>query len=350
MPLLRSILALALALVTFRSAAVEAQAPDANPAAREAFEAGREAYDRGRFQEALSHYERAYALSRLPKLLFNIGRAAESEGDMGLAIDAYEQYLQKVPNADNREFVEARLDRLRKLSGSSGSTAPAAPLREPEPAPAPPAYSAPPGAVVTPVPTQAPVERPGPGRFRVFVGPSFGFGGNQNMSVDGVFGAESVDYDLDTSFGFQAGFEYLPSRYFGLAAEMRYFWFRAEAGADLELDRDAALDVTFKPTGRLPLSSIPLEIYAGLPVGLTSPSLSTSEDGATWDEKEGATFGIVTGATYFVTDHIGANLELGYRWHWFRGTPDIQDEEIKFKLRQFALALNGVFAFGRPAR
>lgn len=87
----------------------------ASPAARAAFEQGRDAYDRGRFGEALAHFEQAYALSPHPKLLYNIGRSADSDGQVERALSAYSSYLEAFPTAENREFVEARLAKLRAL-------------------------------------------------------------------------------------------------------------------------------------------------------------------------------------------------------------------------------------------
>lgn len=81
--------------------------------ARAEFEAGRGAYDQGAFAEALRRYEAAYALSQRPALLFNIGRAADSNGELERAESAYLAFLQAVPEAENRKFVEARLEVLR---------------------------------------------------------------------------------------------------------------------------------------------------------------------------------------------------------------------------------------------
>jgi tetratricopeptide (TPR) repeat protein len=110
----------------------ERAAPSTEQSARAAFEAGRLAYDHGRFAEALGHFELAYELNRHPKLLFNIARAAEFDGRSRRAIDAYGAYLSAIPDADNRDFVEARLARLREghepaASTSEPSTARSAP-------------------------------------------------------------------------------------------------------------------------------------------------------------------------------------------------------------------------------
>jgi len=90
-----------------------------SPAARAAFEAGRLAYDHGRFPEAVSQFELAYELSHHPKLLFNLARAAESDEQNERASAAYSAYLRALPDADNRDFVEARLKRLRGADDGS---------------------------------------------------------------------------------------------------------------------------------------------------------------------------------------------------------------------------------------
>jgi hypothetical protein len=95
--------------------------PEPSPEARRAFEAGRLAYERGRFSEALAEYERAYSLSPHPTLLFNIGRAADSDGQVERAISAYASFLAADPASENGEFVQARLDKLRTLAGVEGS-------------------------------------------------------------------------------------------------------------------------------------------------------------------------------------------------------------------------------------
>lgn len=125
-----------------------AQDVDADSAqARASFEAGRDAYDRGRFAEALRNFENAYELSGRPKLLFNIARAAESEGLRQRAIETYTAYLRNVPEADNREFVEARLAKLRADEAAHAPmvTAPvvAAPAAAPAPAAAAPVIPSP---------------------------------------------------------------------------------------------------------------------------------------------------------------------------------------------------------------
>jgi tetratricopeptide (TPR) repeat protein len=109
---------------------VHAQAVDASAdaAARAEFEAGRDAYDTGRFTEALAHYERSHALSPRPQLLFNVARAAEADGQPARALDAYRAYLDALPAAENRAFVEGRVAKLQSEAAAPvAETVPAVP-------------------------------------------------------------------------------------------------------------------------------------------------------------------------------------------------------------------------------
>lgn len=96
---------------------------DTDARARRAFEAGRDAYDHGSFTAALAHFEQAYALRPSPELLYNVGRAADSDGQPGRAIAAYSAYLEAYPNAENRDFVHARLEKMRVLERAHSSLA-----------------------------------------------------------------------------------------------------------------------------------------------------------------------------------------------------------------------------------
>ena len=98
-----------------------APAAVAEDAARGEFDAGRAAYEAGEFGRARAHFEQAYALSARPPLLFNIGRAADSDGDAAAAVAAYERYLALEPSAENAAFVQARLGRLRASRGAAAT-------------------------------------------------------------------------------------------------------------------------------------------------------------------------------------------------------------------------------------
>jgi len=82
--------------------------------ARGLFWAGRAAYDQGRYDDALGYFSRSYQLSGRPELLYNIGQAADRLRKDREALDAFTEYLNRVPETPNRETVEARIRLLRR--------------------------------------------------------------------------------------------------------------------------------------------------------------------------------------------------------------------------------------------
>ncbi len=106
-------LAQATALCLSVSPAEAQQIGDDERRARQLSYEGEQAYAEGRFDEAVVLIRRAYELFEEPLLLHNLGRALESTGDEEGAVDAYERYLEAMPDADNRAHVEGRLRSLR---------------------------------------------------------------------------------------------------------------------------------------------------------------------------------------------------------------------------------------------
>ena len=108
------------------ASAQEVAAPVDEPAARRAFEIGRDAYDHGDFRAAVANFQRAYELSQRPALLFNIARAADADGQLQRAATAYADYLEALPAADNRDFVQGRIDKIRAAEAQASSRVEAA--------------------------------------------------------------------------------------------------------------------------------------------------------------------------------------------------------------------------------
>lgn len=100
---------LAAALTFADPAAAQDPASFHDQEARALFEAGRTAFRAGRFDAALKHFEGAYELSERPELLYNIGSAADRLRMDARALEAFEQYLEAVPDAPNREEVQSRI-------------------------------------------------------------------------------------------------------------------------------------------------------------------------------------------------------------------------------------------------
>lgn len=109
---LRGVLLLGVLLALAVPATAHAQRRDDE--ARALYSAGEIAFGEGRYEYALVHFQRAYELSPRPILLFNIGASAERLSRDTLALEAYEQYLQELPDAPNRRVVAARIVLLRQ--------------------------------------------------------------------------------------------------------------------------------------------------------------------------------------------------------------------------------------------
>lgn len=108
--MLRGPLALTLALLlTPALGAAQPADPARDAEARVHFQAGRDAFARGDFSSAATEFERAYALSRRPQLLYNIGRAYQEQLRLEEASRAFQRYLDALPDAPDRAEVEGRL-------------------------------------------------------------------------------------------------------------------------------------------------------------------------------------------------------------------------------------------------
>jgi hypothetical protein len=150
---------LAAALVIVSSVAVPASAQQDESAegndsldteARALFEAGSTAFEDARYADALGHFQRAYELSERPRLLYNIGLAADRLRRDEIALEAFEQFLAEVPDHPRRRDVRARVEVLREAV-ERGTQAPAQVDEEPVPDDAPSESAAPEDANASPI-------------------------------------------------------------------------------------------------------------------------------------------------------------------------------------------------------
>jgi hypothetical protein len=122
------------------------------------------AYDVGKYNEAVEEYQKAYEIGGDPAMLYNIGQAYRLGDQPGEAVRFYRRYLQRSPNARNREDVERRITDLEKLAEARRQSAPT-PLPPPvtaNPAPALPVPTPSQPPVAVPQPTAPPPLVPGP--------------------------------------------------------------------------------------------------------------------------------------------------------------------------------------------
>jgi tetratricopeptide (TPR) repeat protein len=103
-------------------------------AARQAFAQGHQHFDLGEYKEALESFKLAYRNYADPKILFNLAQCHRQLGNKEEAISFYRKYLNKVPNAPNREDVQNTIDKLNaalQAERTSKTTPPQGTLGEP---------------------------------------------------------------------------------------------------------------------------------------------------------------------------------------------------------------------------
>ena len=110
------------------------------------------AYDLGKYQEAIDEYQKVYEIDGDPVMLYNIGQAYRLNDQAQESIHFYRRYLQRSPEARNREDVERKITSLEKLieerRKAAAAVTPPPPKKEPPP---PKVEPPPPPPVITPV-------------------------------------------------------------------------------------------------------------------------------------------------------------------------------------------------------
>src|SRR5262245_838725 len=110
---MRRPLVLALSLVL---APLPAWAQTPEQSSLDHYKKGVTAYDLGKFDDAVDEFQKAYEIKPTPAYLYNIAQAYRQKGDASRAVFFYKRYLQKAPDAPNRETVEKRIAELEELA------------------------------------------------------------------------------------------------------------------------------------------------------------------------------------------------------------------------------------------
>ena len=130
------------------------------------------AYDLGKYQEAVDEYQKVYEIDGDPVMLYNIAQAYRLNDQPQESIHFYRRYLQRSPEARNKEDVERKITAMEKLieerRKAAALVAPPPPKTEvkpvavPEPVVPPPVT--PPVVVVAPPPPPPPPPPPSTAR------------------------------------------------------------------------------------------------------------------------------------------------------------------------------------------
>jgi len=97
----RSVVVVTVALSLVVAASAWAQKPPTaqqKKAARAHFQQGKAFYEAGAWDDAIREYQKAFDLVPLPDLMFNIGQAWRMKGDKPKALEAYQRYLDRLPD------------------------------------------------------------------------------------------------------------------------------------------------------------------------------------------------------------------------------------------------------------
>jgi len=81
------------------------------------YERATRAYDLNKYPEAIDEYQKVYEIDGDPVMLYNIGQAYRLNDQPQESIHFYRRYLQRSPEARNREAVEQKIAALEKLVG-----------------------------------------------------------------------------------------------------------------------------------------------------------------------------------------------------------------------------------------
>jgi hypothetical protein len=120
------------------------------------YERATRAYDLNKYQEAIDEYQKVYEIDGDPVMLYNIGQAYRLNDQPQESIHFYRRYLQRSPEARNREDVNRKIVNMEKLIEDRRKAA--ALVTPPPPAtPAPETKVETPAPVLTPAPVTPPV-------------------------------------------------------------------------------------------------------------------------------------------------------------------------------------------------
>jgi tetratricopeptide (TPR) repeat protein len=95
----------------------ELMEPDPLKASQAAFDRGQAAYAAGNFREAAAAFTAAYELNPIPEFLYNIGAAYHRAGDTKRAVQNYQLYLSKRPDAKDADQVRNMIHKLLEKTG-----------------------------------------------------------------------------------------------------------------------------------------------------------------------------------------------------------------------------------------
>jgi hypothetical protein len=146
---------------------------------------GQQAYEALRYDDALTAWERSYALSKLPALVFNIAQAQRlrgKPGDCTKATTSYRKFISLAPKSNERPQAEGFIAELAPCVEQEA---------KPQPVVIPPPQAVTPPATTLPAPMPPPREGGGGGKGKRFAGYAVGGAGLVLVATGVYFGAKA---------------------------------------------------------------------------------------------------------------------------------------------------------------
>jgi tetratricopeptide (TPR) repeat protein len=89
-------------------------ARDDEDVAKALFQAGKAAYEAGKYADALKYFEQAYEQSQRPRMLYNVGQAADRARNDERALEAFRRFLELLPDDEHVPEVQLRVVALER--------------------------------------------------------------------------------------------------------------------------------------------------------------------------------------------------------------------------------------------
>lgn len=130
----RAMLICGCALVLLQPALALAQqsARDDEDVAKALFQAGKAAYEAGKYADALKYFEQAYEQSQRPRMLYNVGQAADRARNDERALEAFRRFIELFPDDELVPEVQLRVAALERGVAQRGATQSGATTQRPD--------------------------------------------------------------------------------------------------------------------------------------------------------------------------------------------------------------------------
>jgi len=185
-----ALLVAAAAMILLAVASGDAHAMQLSPPQRtemkQHYDKATRAYDIQKYTEAVEEYQKAYEIGGDPAMLYNVAQSYRLNDQLPDAIRFYRRYLQRSPNARNRDDVERKISELEKTVDERRKMAAAIPVVVAPVAP----------VAVAPAPAAPPPQVEGSSSGRMVVGiviASIGAAGLITCAITGKLASDKSD-------------------------------------------------------------------------------------------------------------------------------------------------------------